>query len=145
MVDKDLAFVVLDEIELSPEAWDQQYWAMTDVVAATAPASCGTTFCFAGHLVKHVYPNAWFHFNLPLSLTSNDTRGSRHFSAAEVTVPKVGRHAIWDLARELLGLDEDRAELIFYYGTVLDPEGEKTATLDGLRERVKRVLDEAGE
>lgn len=144
-VNKDLAFAVLDEIELNPENWNQRAWAMSDGYHALALAECGTSFCFAGHVVKHVYPDARFDFTMAVQRVSetDPDGGVLYYGASVVVLQDGSRYKIADLAAHLLGLDYDDADEIFYYGTVCDTE--KFATLDGLRERVKRVLDEAGE
>ncbi len=49
-MNKELALRVLDKIVQNPDKWDQECYANKTV--------CGTKFCFAGHVVHDVYPNA---------------------------------------------------------------------------------------
>lgn len=86
---------VLDKIKTEPESWDQEHWAISN--------SCGTAFCFAGHVAN-------------LTMGEKDqilwAHGEDRDSASVLTVngePML----IGEFARRQLGIDGYYAEMLF--------------------------------
>lgn len=91
--DFPLLWKVYDHISEHPEEWRQGYW-MTQVYR-----SCGTAFCFAGHVVHMTvaeYEPAW-----TLS------------GVASAVLVNGKPHGIDVLARNALGLSADEATMLF--------------------------------
>lgn len=90
---------VLDKIKTEPETWDQSSWAYR--------TSCGTAFCFAGHVVSMTMPdNAYFNFGIGVE--------------TDAVVIDGRRLSIRDVAQHELGLDETDASALFSGGNTLE-------------------------
>lgn len=76
----------LEHIEAHPDEWDQKWWA--------ARTKCGTTFCFAGWTVA----------------LGSSTEVAWQYGYAVCTATG---ELISDVARDLLGLDDNQADRLF--------------------------------
>lgn len=103
----ELARRVLEHIEAHPEQWNQSRWALR--------SDCGTSYCFAGHAVHLTHPDALYMFGLDLH------DGDDRDAAVKVLIPGVaGPQYVRTIARELLGLSDYNATLLFYSDNTLD-------------------------
>jgi hypothetical protein len=105
---------VLAQIEAAPAQWDQgNYASQTDL----ANGECGTAYCFAGWAVALTYPAAKFAFTDTQSHWPTDrTATTVVLNPAEFTGPAV----IDAVARDLLGISDKTAEVLFEGGNSLD-------------------------
>lgn len=138
MVDKQALLDTLAAIELDPSRWRQESWAFRPDGAV---GECGTTFCLAGHVVRVRYPDAQFLY------TINSARNPGGTAAVNVVVN--GELCdIENLAQDVLDLTDKQTALLFWYGIdnedgePWDVERDGEVTLEGLRERVKRVIND---
>jgi hypothetical protein len=104
-----LARRVLEHIEAHPETWRQRDWARK--------TECGTAYCFAGHVVRALHPDAVYLFR-----EYDDT-------ALRVDLPGAGERSIRSIALAALGLTEYGADVLF----------EATNRLEHLREYVTQL------
>ncbi len=126
----------LQDIEANQEQHNQHAWAvsriplnidLTDPQAVKQATACGTTMCAAGFTVaRHGYQFDW-----AVSMEQH-----RHYvSVAEnCTHPETGdSDSIENVARRILGLTEDQAQMFFWC----------TNTLDDLKQAALRFAREA--
>lgn len=93
---KELAQKILDQITEHPETHDQDTWE-------NVFGECGTTYCIAGWAVA---------FN------ARSTEDRSTYQARILLADELGLTAHWStLGQELLGLDDQEAEDLFYSGT----------------------------
>lgn len=138
MVNEQAMLDTLAAIELDPQHWNQQTWSWRPNAA-----TCNTTFCMAGHAVKTRYPQAVFDYRV--NGARPDTGPGRAAIAVQIDGEKFG---VEDLAMKILDLDERQADRLFWYGVTnengdeWDPEVDGEVTVEGLREVIKKIIDE---
>lgn len=157
MVNQERLLQVLAAVELDEAHWDPRYWAFQP-----DGNECGTTYCTAGHTVKLVHPDAVFEFDgvvhlgrVPRGADANEKVLGQQTNS--VLLPNGKWRHIKVLAQELLGLTDEQADRLFYYGVRVhdldehgdwertrnwDPETDGVPSVDGLRELIKGIIDE---
>lgn len=92
---------ILEHITAHPEEWHQEWWAIK-----TSESSCGTACCVAGWAAfLGGYSFRWGH------LQDNDKASVNVGGKAGKTIPEI--------ARKLLGLNQDQGTELFYSGNTL--------------------------
>ncbi len=112
-MNKELLKNVLTKIKDDPKSWTQWMWAIQ--------RPCGTSHCFAGHVVHIALPEAKPHFECRSDLSTRFTLNS-------------GLCSYKDTARALLGLTERECDKLF----------DANNTLEDLERVVKELTGETG-
>lgn len=113
MIDRDAppavhAQGVLDAIGADPEAFDMGFWLWgTEHLAADAEPSCGTTLCVAGWAAH----NAGYDLSRRRDVQVGGIAISPQEPIAVASPQEAGY--ISEIARRLLGLDDESADILF--------------------------------